>query len=106
MSPEGECAENYNECGDLSGFDADVEGDDFAEEIHTFSDGNLLETGGQAEAMDESKNKDSAEEVWRFHIEIFLEAVEVVETFVANGERDDGIDKEVVGLNAEECCAD
>ncbi len=52
--------------------------------------------------MDESEDEDHGDEVGGFHVEVFFEAAEVVEAFVAYGEGDDGVNEVVVGTVADE----
>ncbi len=105
-APCGKGEENRCEGGYLTCFHTDVKGNDFSQKRHAFAYGDLLEAGRESEAVDESEYEYCGDQVGGFHVEVFSEAVYVVEAFVTDGECDNGIYEEVVGLDPEEGGAD
>ena len=54
-APAGQGDENDGKGADLAGFDADVEGENLAQEVPAFADRQCLEAGGEAEAVNQAK---------------------------------------------------
>ncbi len=85
----------------LANLDPDVERE-YSQHESFLTERQLLQACGKAEAMNQAKQRHRAEQVRRLDADVLLEAVEIIERLVADGQGDHGIDQIVIGLDVQQ----
>lgn len=101
VPPAVEDEAHHEQGGDLPEFDADVEREDFHHEA-VMTERQLLQPRREAEPVNQPETKDGPEQIGRSRADVFFEAVEVIESLVADRERDDRVDQEIIRADVEQ----